>query len=138
MPEASKWKATAEHAQTNKRQMTHCLQTQLIEDMIATQKNSPSTMALNRYKRPQSCMMATLASNVVTERHHFTSVTADIPLPKRTKLESHYFEADKTLESLPFGDVANSEAKASFYSPKSENNNVIGRLNGDHTQVTFF
>ena len=107
MAKAKGWTVTAEHVATNERQMTHCLQTQLIEDIIATQKNNRGTMAQNRYKRPQAAMMSTLSSGVVDERHHFTSISADIPLPKRTKLEPNYFEADPEMQSLPFQEIAN-------------------------------
>ena len=85
-----------------------------------------------------AAMMATLASDVVSERHHFTDINPNIPLSKKTKLEAHYFEADKTLQSLPFENVANYEVASGFYSPKSENNHAHGRLNGDNTKVILF
>ena len=119
------WWVSRRQADTSKRQASHLLQTQIIEDINGTQKNNPGTMAVNRFKRPMASMMSTLQSNVLTTRHKFKTVNADIPLPKKVKLDVNYFEADPEMQSLPFEDIANVEAQADFYSPKSENSNVL-------------
>ena len=95
-------------------------------------------MTQNRYKRPLASMMAALQSGVVTERHHFKTVDTNIPLPKRAKLEASYFQSVEENESLPFKMLANNEAKAGHYSPKAENNNVHGWLNGEHIKPVIF
>ena len=120
------WKPSQEQADTNKRHMTHLLQTQAVEELIGHQKNHKGTSAINRCRRPLSAMLAGILSPVLTERHSFKTVSADIPLPKRSKLDAECFQADAAKQSLPFEELANYDAKAGHYSPKSENNNVQG------------
>ena len=86
-------------------------------------------MAHNRFKRPQSSMMSALKADIISECHDFETVSADIPLPKRQRLDDSYFEADPSRQSLRYEEISNVEVKAHFYSPKSENNHVL-RLGG--------
>ena len=48
-----------------------------------------------------------------------------MPIPKRQRLDASCFQVNAEYQSLPFENIANYEAKATWYSPKSENNNVI-------------
>ena len=95
-----------------------------MEDLIGHQKNNKATQAINRAKRPLPSMMAGLQANIIGNRHAFTNIPMDNPVPKRQRLDDHYFNASKKTQSLPFENVANLEDKAGYYSPKSENKEV--------------
>ena len=69
-------------------------------------------------------MMSAISSGVLTERAQFKTVSTDIPLPKRAKLDASYFQSDPETQSIPFHELANDTQKCEHYSPKSENNNV--------------
>ena len=118
------WRPSKEQAAVNERRFTQILQTFSVEEIIGFQKNNKATMAQNRYRRPLSSMMSAIESGVLTERAKFKTVSTDIPLPKRAKLGSGYFESSVEKQSLPSHELANDTQKTQHYSPKSENNNV--------------
>ena len=118
------WRASDEQRDTVTVQTSGLLQTQLIEDVIGSQKNSPSTQAVNKYKRPLAAMAATLQCEVIDNRHQFDTIQADLPLAKKRRLQDSDFKADISRQSLSYENISNYEAKTSFWSPKAENNNV--------------
>ena len=78
------WRPDDLHRAVVKVQTSGLLQTQLIEDMIGSQKNNKSTQAVNKYKRPMLSMANALQAEIMDNRHNFSSISADMPLAKKT------------------------------------------------------
>ena len=118
------WRASDEQRTTLTIQTSGLLQTQLIEDVIGSQKNDSSTQAVNKYKRPMAAMASALQSEIIDNRHQFNAIEVDLPLAKKRRLQDVDFKADIEKQTLEFEQISNYEQKTSFWSPKAENNNV--------------
>eukprot|EP00959_Pyramimonas_sp_CCMP1952_P232293 4854385-Pyramimonas_sp.AAC.1 len=69
------------------------LQTQLIEEVNGVQKNRKRAKHSTTFRKPEACFAATLESNIVSDKHRFIPVQADIPVRQRAmKLPRGTFE----------------------------------------------
>lgn len=119
------WQLTPQVKRVVDFHMRGVVATQVIEDIIGHRKNSKAGMARTRVRRPAASWCAALSAGVLTERHDFKTVSADIALTtKSLKLGPEYFRARKDLQSLPFDDIATTTQQAPYWSPKPENNMV--------------
>ena len=102
------------------------VQTQIVEDIFGHQKNDKSTRARQRFRRPVSSMCVALASDVITERHQFKTVSADFALPtKRPALDTNHFYPTRAKQSLDFHSIATTSQVPPYFSPKAEKNNIV-------------
>ena len=80
------WRPHDKQREVVTRRLSGLAQTQLIEDLIGSQKNNTGSMTINRFKIPLTAMTASLSANVIDNRHRFHTVEADTPLAPKTSI----------------------------------------------------
>jgi hypothetical protein len=101
------------------------LQTQLIEEINGVQKNRKRAKHSTTFRKPEACFAATLESNIVSNKHRFNPVQADIPVRQRTmRLPKETFEPKVKDRSLPFDEIVSTSSTTTWHSPCSNDNCV--------------
>lgn len=94
------------------------IQTQIVEDIIGTQKNTDFTSAQKKFKKPEASMAAALRQEVLNKRHHHLPVSCDLNFEsKTTRLAACAFKSDMGDRSLDFGRIVSASPSPPWWSP---------------------
>lgn len=97
---------------------TGCFVTQAVEDMIGMQKNHKQLKGKKKLRTPARSFASALSSNVVSERHHFRDVAADVSFGRQQLfLDKDAFISKMESWSLNFRKVQSTSDAPSWYSP---------------------
>ena len=97
------------------------VQTQAIEDLNGVQRNAATARGSYRYRRPPRSMAQVLISETLSKRHRFETPFWDTPTVRKGPQISKEMFTTTALGSLPFEQIASTEAGAPWHSPQANN-----------------
>ena len=85
-------------------------------------KNTKTTTAQKRFKRPQTSMMSVLQAQTLEKRHHFTTIAQDAPLTSKcSEVPQDAYRARPKDRSLDFASIVTTQQTVSWHSPTGGN-----------------
>ena len=101
---------------------TGMVASQAAEDAANIMKNHRLVKGKKRYRRPQKCMGACLARNVLSKVHRFKEIEVSAASSKKRKLlPKDAYQAPCRRASMPFGKITSTKQAPDFYSPGAVN-----------------
>ena len=95
------------------------VQTQAIEDLNGVQRNAASARGSYRYRRPPRSMAQVLTSETLSKRHRFETTFWGTPTVRDGPQISKEMSTTTAPGSLPFEQIASTEAGAPWHSPQA-------------------
>ena len=98
--------------------------TQVVEDIIGTQKTSKQPRECRRFRRPEACMAVCLEKRILGKRHRYTELKMHAPLQSLTaKLPMDAFKPTRKFASpLDIESIAGPEQNPRWWSPPAITN----------------
>ena len=100
-----------------------CPQTQIVEDIIGSQKNSKTTRNYSKVKRPEISMSMVLEQRIIDNRHRYQPIDMSLPtVGSSPKIPSSAFNQSRSSWSFDWKDIASTKQSPDFYSPAAQYN----------------
>lgn len=99
-----------------------CYVTQAVEEMIGIQKNRRQQKGGKKLRTPARSYASVIGSSLLSTRHHFQEVDADIAMPRqKVFVDKSAFKAEREHWSMDWSEVQGSSQCPSWYSPSASN-----------------
>ena len=100
-----------------------CPQTQIVEDIIGSQKNSKTVRNYTKVKRPEVSMGMVLEQKILERKHKYTPIDMSIPMVgSAPKIPSAAFNQSKASWTHDWKPIASTKQSPDFYSPSAQFN----------------
>ena len=98
------------------------LSTQLVEEIHGVQQNRGRAKGSATFRRPEACMSLTLTPNILSNKHRYEPIAADMPVrSKMMRLPASAFRPEPGIRSIQFDDVVTTKPP-DYYSPQANRN----------------
>ena len=92
-------------------------QTQIVEDIIGSQKNSKTVRNYTKVERPEVFMSLVVDQNILEQRHRYTAIDMNVPMVGSTpKIQHSAFNHSPSTWSHPWEDIAGPKQSPDWYS----------------------